>query len=134
MHQFTKKLLLSFTVHVQYVLQIEDAIDKENMIMIVKIGNLIEEINGKGLIMSVNNLKRQRGCSITDNRTYNVMVVMDIDPYWDEGLKFYPIYKRGFKNSNKRILKYQCRMYRTWKHNRKTQWKNNGVVAQLVEQ
>lgn len=73
--------------------------------------------------MSVNNLNRQRGCAITDNRTYRIIVVLDDDPYWDEGLKFYPTYKRGFKNTNKRILNYQRRMYRTWKHNRKTQWK-----------
>lgn len=33
--------------------------------------------------------------------------------YWDEGIYF--------KNGN---YSYQWRMYRTWKYNRKTQWKN----------
>ena len=45
------------------------------------------------------------------------------DPYWDEGLYFYPTIRRGYKNPIKRIMSYQIRMYRTWKHNRKTQWK-----------
>jgi len=43
--------------------------------------------------------------------------------YWDEGITYYPKYRRGFKNSGKCIMSYQVRMYRTWKHNRKTQWK-----------
>ena len=44
-------------------------------------------------------------------------------PYWDEGILFYPRYRKGFKNSHKCIFNYQVRRYRTWKHNRKTQWK-----------
>jgi len=43
--------------------------------------------------------------------------------YGDEGVSFYPMYRRGFKNPNKQLYPYQVRMYRTWKHNRKTQWK-----------
>jgi len=44
--------------------------------------------------------------------------------YWDEGCSMYPRWKNsGSKNSNKQIFYYQKRMYRTWKHNRKTQWK-----------
>lgn len=73
--------------------------------------------------MSVNKMKRQRGDSYTDNHTYRVKVVLDDDPYWDDGLVFYPKYRKGYKNSNKRILNYQRRMYRTWKHNREHQWK-----------
>lgn len=38
-------------------------------------------------------------------------------------VRWWPKYKRGFKNS-KCIATWQVRMYRTWKHNRKTQWKN----------
>ena len=45
------------------------------------------------------------------------------EPYWDEGINYYPKYRRGYKNSNKQIMSYQIRMYRSWKHNRKTQWK-----------
>ncbi len=43
--------------------------------------------------------------------------------YWDEGLWSYPDYRVGFKNPKKYIYKYQVRMYRTWKYNRKTKWK-----------
>ena len=32
-------------------------------------------------------------------------------------------YKRGFKNPHKRIEVWKARMYRTWKYNRLTQWK-----------
>lgn len=45
------------------------------------------------------------------------------DRYWGEGIPFYPQYRRGFKNPNKTIMSYQVRMYKTWKHNRKKQYK-----------
>lgn len=45
------------------------------------------------------------------------------EPYWDEGYYTYPRYRRGFKNSNKGIYSYQVRMYKSWKHNRITQYK-----------
>ena len=44
-------------------------------------------------------------------------------PYWDDGIMTYPKFKKGFKNPNKRLLSYQVRMYKTWKHNRKNRWK-----------
>lgn len=44
-------------------------------------------------------------------------------PYWDDGIRSYPLYRKGFKNPNKFLFKYQVRMYRTWKYNRKTRWK-----------
>jgi len=43
--------------------------------------------------------------------------------YWDEGISFYPKWRAGYKNSGKYIMSYQVRMYKTWKHNRRTQWK-----------
>ena len=46
------------------------------------------------------------------------------DWYWNEGIIFYPKIRSGFKNSNRQLMSYQIRMYKTWKHNRKTQWKN----------
>ena len=51
----------------------------------------------------------------------------DNDPYWDEGVHFYPNHNRGFAaygNRKKQIYPSQRRMYKTWKHNRKTQWRN----------
>jgi hypothetical protein len=46
------------------------------------------------------------------------------DWYWSEGIMFYPKKRLGFKNSNRQLMSFQMRMYKTWKHNRKTQWKN----------
>lgn len=43
--------------------------------------------------------------------------------YGYEGVPFYPMYRSGFKNPTKQIMSYQIRMYKTWKHNRYTQWK-----------
>jgi len=60
----------------------------------------------------------------TNRKEYKLVTNRDYkDPYWDEGYNYYPKYRKGFKNSKKQILSYQVRMYRTWKHNRKTKWK-----------
>lgn len=60
----------------------------------------------------------------TSRKEYKVVTNDKIkEPYWDEGIMFYPRYRKGYKNPNKTIMSYQVRMYRTWKHNRKTQWK-----------
>jgi hypothetical protein len=57
-------------------------------------------------------------------RDYHILSLNEWYPlYWDEGYNFYPYWRRGFKNSNKRIPIFKVREYRTWKHNRKTQWK-----------
>jgi len=60
----------------------------------------------------------------TCRKEYNIITNLDyLDPYWDEGISLYPMLRKGFKNSKKRLMSYQVRMFRTWKHNRKTQWK-----------
>lgn len=57
-------------------------------------------------------------------REYHIIWMNELYPiYWDEGVNFHPRYRRGFKNPNKAIEKYQVRKYRTWKYNRKTKWK-----------
>lgn len=59
-----------------------------------------------------------------NNHEYKILWLKEEFPmYWDEGVNFYPKNKKGFKNSNKQIMSYQVRMYKTWKHNRQTQWK-----------
>jgi len=60
-----------------------------------------------------------------NNRIYKYKYVWDTDPYPDDGYwNWYPRQKtRGSNFTNKQILPYQVRMYKTWKHNRKTQWK-----------
>ena len=60
----------------------------------------------------------------TDSREYKLLTTIEKDPYWDEGLNFYPRYRRGFKNPNKQLMSFQIRMYKTWKYNRKNQWKD----------
>lgn len=58
------------------------------------------------------------------NKEYRIILLdMLYPPYWDEGIYLYPRYRRGYKNPNKCIFPSQVRMYRTWKYNRKTQWK-----------
>lgn len=60
-----------------------------------------------------------------NGREYYHMVINDQYPmYWDDGIIFYPSWRKGYKNPNKRITMYKVREYKTWKHNRKTQYKN----------
>jgi hypothetical protein len=57
-------------------------------------------------------------------REYHIIWLDQLYPrYWEEGLNLYPRYRRGYKNSGKRIERYEMRMYRNWKYNRKTKWK-----------
>jgi hypothetical protein len=57
-------------------------------------------------------------------RDYHILSLNEWYPlYWDEGYNFYPYWRRGYKNSNKRISIFKVREYKTWKYNRKTQWK-----------
>lgn len=58
----------------------------------------------------------------TDSRTYNRICLKKRFPiYYDEGWGYY--YPKGYKRKKKFLLPYQVRMYKTWKHNRNTQWK-----------
>lgn len=44
--------------------------------------------------------------------------------YWDEGIVFYPKTSNRWARPRKtRLMRFQWRMYRTWKYNRKTKWK-----------
>ena len=43
--------------------------------------------------------------------------------YWDECCCMYPRYNRGTNNCDPKLFSYQIRMYKSWKHNRKKQWK-----------
>lgn len=58
------------------------------------------------------------------NKDYQIIYLNELYPlYWDDGIVLYPLNKKGYVNSNKRIPMYKVREYRTWKHNRKKQWK-----------
>ena len=73
--------------------------------------------------MEVNRYCKAKCSTTTDRHEYRILS-HDTDPYWDEGLIFYPNSRKGFGNRKKKqILMYQVRMYKTWKHNRKSQYK-----------
>ena len=75
--------------------------------------------------MSVN-FDRSKSKWTTNNRYYKYLSLYDLDPYYDEYWGTYlkhPNGSWGSKRSNKTLYFYQVRMYRTWRHNRKTQYK-----------
>jgi hypothetical protein len=57
-------------------------------------------------------------------KVYNIVSRGLDDPYWDEGIMFYPRRNRGTNHCHPQLMSYQVRMYKTWKHNRKHQWKD----------
>lgn len=70
------------------------------------------------------NRNRAKLNKATNNKEYRIIFLNYEYPiYWDDGIVEYPNYRKGFKNPNKRIFNYQVRMFRSWKYNRKTQWK-----------
>ena len=76
--------------------------------------------------MSVNyNRSHTKKC--VSRKEYLVKQInLDYPPYWDEGVSFYPrIKNRWANNSYPKLYSYQTRMYKTWKHNRRKQWKNS---------
>ena len=76
--------------------------------------------------MSINK-NRQKLNKAEDGKTYHKLWINELYPmYWDEGVNFYPRYRRGFKSpcrKQRQLRRYEQRMYRSWKHNRKTQYK-----------
>lgn len=70
--------------------------------------------------------KRYRGClkKATTNKEYNCLLIkINYPMYWDEGYAMHPKYRKGYKNPNKYIFLSKVREYKTWKYNRKTQFK-----------
>jgi len=61
----------------------------------------------------------------TNRRVYHILKDIDDDPYSEEYGHIIGRNKgyRGFQKS-KYIWQHQVRIYRTWKHNRKTKWRN----------
>jgi hypothetical protein len=60
----------------------------------------------------------------TNRRVYHILHDVDDDPY-PEWYGNYQKHKRGFRGywKSKSLYPFEMRMYRTWKHTRKTQWK-----------
>ncbi len=73
---------------------------------------------------------KKEASSTTDSRTYTILTTISRDNYFDECWSTHKTTtskaKRGTKISSrfkKSLYKYQYRMYRSWKYNRKTRWK-----------
>ena len=61
--------------------------------------------------VNTNRMKLKKATCSKDYRL--IFLKFEYPPYWDDGLNF----KKGHSS-----VKY--RSYKTWKHNRKTQWKS----------
>lgn len=69
--------------------------------------------------------KSEKLKSLTDARAYKLLTTIDQDPYRDECWSTHrtttSFITRKWKK--KVLYRFQYRMYRTWKHNRKTKYK-----------
>ena len=65
---------------------------------------------------------RKRTEALTHRRSYSVISrLSEVGPYYDEGWNY--VSSKGRRSrKRKRILAYQARKYRTWKHHRAHQW------------
>ena len=72
--------------------------------------------------MSIN-FNRSKGKLFNDRRVFKIQIILDTDLYADEGIAFHPEYRKGFRNPCKHLRQFQVRRYRTWKYNRKRQYK-----------
>lgn len=92
--------------------------------------------------MKNNQKEKAKKIANGDRRAYRIVTTIDQDPYREEcwarkGRRGYES-KEGSKNyfswKRKEIYKFQYRAYRTWKYNRKTQWKmktnNNNTLLE----
>jgi len=70
------------------------------------------------------NRNRSKLNKTTTSREYKLLNMNLVYPmYWDEGISMYPKIRLGCKNPNKQLMRYEIRMYRSWKYHRKTQWR-----------
>jgi hypothetical protein len=73
--------------------------------------------------MSKNRNRAKLNKAETNKEYKNIIIDELYPPYWDEGASFYPKYNKGTNHPIPKLYSSQIRMYKTWKHNRKTQWK-----------
>lgn len=67
------------------------------------------------------NKKTEKTKQTTNSRVYKILTTINSDPYWEDHYSIRPKGKLVWKR--KQLFSYQKRMYKSWKHNRKTQWK-----------
>ena len=76
--------------------------------------------------MSVN-FNRARGKNFLTSKEYKYFICKYIPPYEEDYWGVHYTYnvksEMGYKRPNKELYFYKYRMYRTWKYNRKTQYK-----------
>lgn len=81
--------------------------------------------------MSTNRNRAKLNKSVNNNSYRRIWLSILYPAFCDEGITFYPRWRKGFKNSNKCIEMYKIRMYKNWKHNRKTQYKMKKIEDAL---
>lgn len=70
------------------------------------------------------NRNRAKLNKANNNVDYNKFLLKMLYPtYWEENYNLFPRWRAGHERPKKQILSHQKRRYKTWKHNRKTQWK-----------
>jgi len=79
--------------------------------------------------MSVNTNRAKLKKAKTSREYQLIQYDFEYPLYWDECTMMYPTYNRGTSKDNRKFwrkkkMRFEQRMYRTWKHTRKTQWKS----------
>ena len=70
------------------------------------------------------NRNRKKTSKCLTSREYTLLQWKELGPYYDEGWYYYTTkskHNNGYWKT-KKILAYQVRQYRSWKHNRKKQY------------
>lgn len=73
--------------------------------------------------MSINRNRKKLNQGL-NSKHYKCILLDELFPlYWDEGCKFY--------GKNQKWMSYKIREFKTWKHNRKTQYKMKKIKDAL---
>lgn len=78
--------------------------------------------------MSINRNRAKLNKAKTNKEYLAIQYTINYPPYWDECIPTYPRYGRGTSKDRKKYYRkqkmgFEMRMYKTWKHSRKTKWK-----------
>ena len=78
--------------------------------------------------MSINRNRSKLKKAKTGKEYLAIQYNIKYPPYYEDMWRFYPVYNWGTSKYRKKYWKkqkcsYQMRMYKTWKYNRKNQWK-----------
>ena len=73
--------------------------------------------------MSTNRNRAQLNKAINGREYLIIINLIEYPPYWEDDYNWW----------HGDLPNYKWREYKTWKHNRKTQWKDNGRVVELAD-